>query len=78
MTTDVECQRCGDPYRRHEDGGGACRVKDRDGRCTCLGFRWVDPEGESAGYQPSGSVYDAARHSGQARIPSGERTFPAG
>lgn len=41
---DVECRRCGDPYRRHEEAGGACRVKDRDGRCTCLGFRWVDVE----------------------------------
>lgn len=49
---DVECKRCGDPYRRHEDGGGACRVKDRDGRCTCLGFRWVDPE-------PDGITYGA-------------------
>lgn len=49
---DVLCRGCGDPYRRHEDQGGACRARD-GGRCPCLGFRWVDPTpapGENTGY----------------------------
>lgn len=54
MTDDVECRRCGDAYRRHETGGGACRVKDADGRCPCLGFRWVEPDGPGASYAPQG------------------------
>ena len=37
VDVDVECRRCGDPYRKHEPGGGACKARD-GGRCPCLGY----------------------------------------
>lgn len=50
----VACVACGDSYRRHETGGGPCRVVDEDGRCPCKGFRWV-PLVEGEGGERVGS-----------------------
>jgi hypothetical protein len=46
----VLCRGCGDPYRNHEAGGGPCLTVDEDGRCPCLGFRWIDVEAPAPSY----------------------------
>jgi hypothetical protein len=73
--TELVCTRCGDGYTKHLRGG-ECRAVDDDGRCPCLGFRWLDAaaaleadRGYPSGGAPQGqSIEDPP--SSASRVPS--------